>query len=227
MSTDTNWLDFLEIASDRADGSWVFRGEGNSAWALRPKVGRPEVCGPAGYGSADERILFDDFIREAPRFERGLGFTTLDWLALAQHHGLPTRLLDWTTNPLVAAWFAVADEGSVTDGRIHMIRMAKDQIRLVPEPFDSSITAPVLARVPAVVARITSQQGLFSIHPDPTLNWVPGGARITYETFDVQVRSKVEFRRILHIFGFDASRLMSDLDGLCKTLQWQYGMRVP
>ena len=108
-----------------------------------------------------------------------------------------------------------------------MIRVAKDQIRSVPEPYDPSITAPVLARVPAVAARITSQQGLFSIHPDPTLGWVPGGAGIKYETFDAPLGSKIEFRKVLHILGFNASRLMSDLDGLCKTLQWEYRMRLP
>jgi hypothetical protein len=225
MPTDPIWLDFLEAASDRADGTWIFRGEGNRAWNLLPKVGRPNVYGPAGYRSADEIVLFDDFRREAPRFERGLGFTTFDWLALAQHHGLPTRLLDWTTNPLVAGWFAVADEDSTSDGRVHMMRVARAQIRSLAEPYDPSITAPILARVPAIAARITSQQGLFSIHPDPTLAWIPGGPGIRYETFEIPVGSKAEFRKTLYILGIDSSRLMSDLDGLCRTLQWGYRTR--
>src|SRR2546422_6373760 len=42
-----------------------------------------------------------------------------DWLAIAQHHGLPTRLLDWTYNPLVAAYFAVEEEVAETDSAIY------------------------------------------------------------------------------------------------------------
>jgi hypothetical protein len=166
MPTDPIWLDFLEFASDRADGTWIFRGHGDASWDLHPKIGRPDICGLAGYRATDEQNLFDDFKQEAPRFERGLNFTTFDWLALAQHHGLSTRLLDWTTNPLVAAWFAV-DEARDADGRVHMIRSPKHEILSVPDPFGASITSPTLARVPAVAARVTLQQGLFSIHRIP------------------------------------------------------------
>jgi hypothetical protein len=223
MPVDPNWLDFLEDVSGRADGYWIFRGEADNAWELQPKVGRPHVCGPAGYRLADEMILFNDFCREAPRYERGSGFTATDWLAVAQHHGLPTRLLDWTTNPLTAAWFAVADEANSHDGRIHMIRVVTRSV--VIDPF-AIAGSPVIAHVPALAARITAQQGLFSIHPNPDLTWTPSGVGIMYETFDVPAGSKPEFRRTLHHLGFDSSRLMSDLDGLTKTLQWKYHNRT-
>jgi hypothetical protein len=225
MPIDPAWLDLLEDISGRADGSWIFRGEANRDWELKPKIGRPDVYGPAGYRFADEKIVFEDFMREAQRFVQGHGFSSMDWLAVGQHHGLPTRLLDWTTNPLVAAWFAVSDEAATSDGRIHMIRVAHHNIIPVPDPY-SGFTTPILTRVPALAARITSQQGLFSLHPDPTQAWIPGGTGFAYEIFDIPATSKISFRKLLHFLGFNASRLMSDLDGLAKTLQWSYRTRT-
>ncbi len=220
---DLAWMEFIELVAGKSDGSWVFRGQGNQSWSLRPKVGRADVCGKAGYRQADERILFDNFKRESPRYERGHEFEPMDWLALAQHHGLPTRLLDWTTNPLTAAWFAVCDEAETADGVIHMIRYAAHSLVAGVDPFGSNPT-PILTRVPSLAARVTAQQGLFSLHPDPVQDWLPS-APFAHATLSIPGGSKPEFRTLLHLFGVNSSRLMGDLDGLCKTLQWEYRTR--
>ncbi len=222
---DPVWLDFIELVSFRTDGTWLFRGHADAAWSLAPSVGRRHVLGVAPYRAKDEEDLFKSFKREVQRFETSLR-TDLEWLALAQHHGLATRLLDWTLNPLVAAWFAVENETLNVDGQVHMIRISTNDLMDEVADVFASIADPLFVRVPPRTARITAQQGLFSLHPDPVSRWIPGGPAIFYDTFDVPLRAKPFFREALHAFGFDRARLMSDLEGLCATLSWGYRTRL-
>jgi hypothetical protein len=89
------------LHGDRVHSPWVFRGLARSSYS--------NVSSLARLGDdfrSLERHLIRNFRKYAHR-ERP-GSTLWDWLSLAQHHGLPTRLLDWTFSPFVAAHFATA-----------------------------------------------------------------------------------------------------------------------
>ena len=92
--------------------SWVFRGHARSSWMLESSLERAR---PAKSRQADEQRLTRHFQARAHHFlaAQQVPATTLEWLALIQHHGGPTRLLDCTESPYVAAYFALEDE---TDG---------------------------------------------------------------------------------------------------------------
>ena len=108
-----------------------FRGEGCDTWELCPSLMRDERL-----HKAEGEMLVDLISRRPEEFEN-VDFALGQWV-LAQHHGLPTRLLDVTQNPLVALFHACEKPDGW--GRLHVFPVSRDMVK----PF-SSDTISVIA----------------------------------------------------------------------------------
>ncbi len=83
-----------------SDPVW-FRGQAKAPWGLKPSLAR--IPG----GLTVEQVLVKRFKQNAFLLLSSRPQTESEWLFVMQHHGVPTRLLDWTESPLVGIYFAV------------------------------------------------------------------------------------------------------------------------
>jgi hypothetical protein len=91
---------------------WWFRGQSNVDWKLIPRAGRPAhmLISTESAPFSRDRKRFEVWRHKAVAYMSNLPQNDWECLALAQHHGLATKLLDWSFNPLVATFFAVSEE---------------------------------------------------------------------------------------------------------------------
>jgi type I restriction enzyme M protein len=133
-----NFADLYAFASHSEKETFIFRGVTDAAnHRLISTVGRKDYKQGTGTREQFEKRIFRLFKERAlphldfhPRNE-------WEWLALAQHHGLPTRLLDWSYNPLVACYFAV-EKAFDSDSAIYGFncpRTINPESKDTPSPF--------------------------------------------------------------------------------------------
>jgi hypothetical protein len=207
-------------------GHTLYRGVRKWNFPLTPRIGRnwKEALGPDGDAasfSKYEGILLDEFKREA-RAYTSAPTNEWEWLALAQHHGVPTRLLDWTWNALAALYFAVdpdSREGE-HDAAVYAVpainfHWLKPDEQLHTNPL--GVDKVVAYTPPRIFPRLVAQASVFSVHRDPREPIsLEGVARLRIPRALIP-----EVRETLFAFHAMPKTLFPDLDGLARSMrQW-------
>lgn len=98
------WPEYKNFV-DRLSENWAFRGQVNAAWPLRTAIERTDFI---RLRTGVEAEFVAEFQRGARNYlnKDELPEHLIEWLALMQHHGAPTRLLDFSRSPYIAAFFA-------------------------------------------------------------------------------------------------------------------------
>jgi hypothetical protein len=228
-----------EVRALDADARWLYRGQPDAAWRLAPSVHR-------GYTPEQERYLTNEFRVRAR--SRHLGCPADNdypgWLALMQHYGLPTRLLDWTYSPLVAAYFAVHPEyvppnaspkrdaciWALIAGKLNESQGFEPLIFPLDAASYESLIVPAFKNrdEPGTVgvamaiehdARIQLQQAAFTIHSNCTpIDQLPG-AETWLRKLVIPNASIGEFFNELSVLGMKKSNLFPDLPSLASELR--------
>ncbi len=219
-----SWEKLSSLIEKHSGKGWIFRGVTNVDYKLIPKIGRPESRKDPATGETvpfskhDERKMVEEFRRTAqPHFRHAPN--DLEILAIGQHHGLPTRLLDWSESPLVAAYFAAENAG------VGMKPPAIYAVKGIPllkgneNPFHLKEIA--VYRPPHINPRIPAQRAVFTVHSAPDQEQLRPPRVEIWELIN-KTRATFWLKQVLDSCGINRASLFPDLDGLALHLGWRY-----
>lgn len=195
----------------------LFRGQPRSSYQLIPSVGRyVSAVGSPLELLRQEQFAMDIFAKEARAFTGGSTPNAWEMLAIAQHHGLPTRLLDWTHNPMAALFFAVCEDFD-HDAALYALKAGalldvSDTGWTDGSPLD--IEADMQYISPRLAPRIAVQESVFTVHADPTRELQAVG--LTRVIIPKNIKRLLA--GILYRYGISRKVLFPGLDGLAQSL---------
>ncbi len=112
----SDWPQDIDVDCKGDEQALWFRGQHDASWGLSPKLHRPE------YKHADENEIRHEFQSRGLQLVQGrIPTVSYEWYFLMQHYEVPTRLLDWTDNPLMALFFSIYDKTSSTDAVVWVV----------------------------------------------------------------------------------------------------------
>ncbi|MGF1700855.1 FRG domain-containing protein [Photobacterium makurazakiensis] len=196
----------------------LFRGQPNKRKSLLPSIARESE----NVNSISKEKEMLDYLYRLGRNK----FETQEmdyWglLSEAHHHGLKTRLLDWSSNPLVALWFACQTPGF--QPHVYVLKADERQkVDFASDPFEQTETKVFLP--PVSFPRVKAQSNWYSIHP--SLNDHASGQRFTPfeneitnndEMYEIPIlpEMKEQLLKDLDKCGVNERLIYPDLTGLC------------
>ena len=205
--------------------SMYFRGQ-EQDWPLIPSIGRISVTVLDGLLEVEEGLIEGLQKYGYPFFKNDVT-SYADWILHAQHHGLPTRLLDFTSNPLKALYFAVENSNSSTDGVVWGL----DGFGVSEFP-SLDLEKIEFYSPPHINSRITAQESMLAVFPlkKNTLAIVPleeqEQEKERYRLFNkiiIPSSSKAEIKKELSLLGINKMSVYPGIDGVIEKIkeEWQ------
>lgn len=236
----------------RRRDSGVYRGGADAGGPLLTSLDKlGGVHSPHSKADLEAHIL-RNFIRYSRPYFSTPPVNEWEVLVTAQHHGLPTRLLDWTYSPLVAAHFATVDQGQRSDRvvwrldwksvhrcfRLPEIALPIQDLEkilgghnpMTPWALFDGLTGnqqfACMVEPPSLDQRIVAQSATFTLCSDkrqPFDRFLEAhGLGSTLTRFIIPAGEAARFRDQLDLVSVDERRLFPDLDGVAAEMRRYY-----
>jgi len=216
----------LEVLESLTGSDSMFRGQTRD-WPLLPRIGRyPSIVHGHDDWHGFHDYIIDRFLRLGHPFLSGHVKNNAESWVIAQHHGLPTRLLDTTTNPLKALFFAVNHPADDSYDGVLWVFSCMSWREELDEEYSEFWEKELIPFFPSqLTPRLTAQEGAFISYPLPN-NCKPLKHidKLKQDDFSllklvIPATQKATLRREVATFGVKFSLLFPDLDGVARCIR--------
>lgn len=223
-SSLSDFEEWVAHVKDRTETT-IYRGQRNDYSLL------PNICREDGRASllANERALLALFKQKAPRCLQVVPKNDWEWLVVAQHHGLNTRLLDWTFDPYVALWFALETAISNSRPEVWVMNPLKEDVIEKPDgtrPFSGTRTKILKSNFN--IPRLKEQKGCFVLfkHIKKSRRGfveIEKNKQLRKRIARVRIQRRVvnQIMGQLTAMGYTRSRLFPNIDKVAEDIQAQ------